>query len=43
MTLKRMIDADKICANLLFLRNLRPLFIVVVFELTFHLTEESLP
>ena len=26
MTLKRVIDADKICANLLFLRNLRSHF-----------------
>ena len=27
MTLKKMIDADKICADQLFLRNLRPIFI----------------
>ena len=26
MTLNRMIDADKICANLLFLRNQRPAY-----------------
>jgi len=26
MTLKRLIDADKICVNPLFLRHLRPIF-----------------
>ncbi len=29
MTLKKMIAADKICANQLFLRNQRPPFVII--------------